>query len=71
MLTYNVGYYFSGDEPKILKNFKDYEEAMDFYLDKQKEEFHKIGRFATALKIGYVMDGKLEGTEHIIMKNDY
>lgn len=70
MLKYDVGFYFTNDDPKILKSFNCYEDAFKFYTERMLEEFDKLGRISASLKIGYILDGKLVGTEKFIMKNE-
>lgn len=69
MIIYKVGYYFTNDQ-KDLKSFNDYTQAFDYYIEKSKEEFHKLGRLNSSLKIGYYKDNEFVGIERLIMTND-
>lgn len=50
-MRFIVGYEFDHDDIKELKSFDNYSDAFLYLLDRCKEDFQKLNRMPTALKL--------------------
>ena len=71
MMTYKVGMFFADGDEKDVKTYNNYDSAFDDYIDRLKNEYHKLGYVPSKLQILYYTDGKYAGKEKLVWERGY